>query len=171
MENNLIITRVFNAPVDLVWQAWTVAENIAQWWGPKGYKTTIKKLDFRAGGIWEFVMIDENGNEYPAMGVFKEIVQHKKITSSDVFHSENTASGNPDLPKVKLFTTLFEDLDEKTKVTLIYDHVSNNDKEKHIQMGVIGGWNTSLDKLEHYVKTQGNIHKQLKTTTMARVSK
>lgn len=170
MENKIIIDRIFNAPVDLVWQAWTTAENIAKWWGPKGFDTTVKELDFRPGGKWEFVMIDADGNKYPAIGVFKEIVKHKKITSTDEFGDEPYVSSNPDFPKVKLFTTLFEELGDKTKLTLIYDHQSDEDREKHVKMGVVGGWNTSLDKLEHYVKTGLNIRKQLKTNNAARVS-
>ena len=170
MENKLIITRMFNAPVELVWQAWTTAENIAQWWGPKDFNTKVIEHDFRPGGKWEYIMIDAGGNEYPANGVFKEIVQYEKITSADEFGSEFKLLTNNDFPEVLLFSTLFEDLGEKTKVTLIYDHPSDKDKEKHIQMGVIGGWNTSFDKLEHYMKTQANIRKQLKTNNMARVT-
>jgi len=115
-------------------------------------------------------MIDASGNKYPAIGVFKEIVQYKKITSTDEFGDETNSFSNSDFPKVKLFTTLFEDLGDKTKLTLIYDHLSNDDKEKHVKMGVVGGWNTSLDKLEHYMETKINIRKQLKTNNMARVS-
>lgn len=170
MEDQLVITRLFNAPVELVWEAWTTAENIARWWGPKGFTTTVKELNFRPGGRWEFIMIDEQGNEYPALGVFKEIVHHKKITSTDEFGSEAHLFNNPDFPRVKLFTTLFEERGDTTQLTLIYDHVSLEDKEKHVNMGVIGGWNTSLDKLEHYFQTQGNIRKQLKNNSMPRVS-
>lgn len=152
MENKIIINRIFNAPVDLVWQAWTTAENIAQWWGPKGFTTKVKEHDFRIGGKWEYVMIDENGNEYPAIGVFKEIVFLKKIASSDEFGDFQKGSESFDFPKVKLFTTLFEDLGEQTKLTLIYDHPTAEEKEKHIKLGVVGGWNTSLDKLELYIQ-------------------
>jgi uncharacterized protein YndB with AHSA1/START domain len=154
MENKIIIDRIFNAPVDLVWQAWTTAENVAQWWGPKGFNTIVKQLDFRPNGRWEFIMIDEAGNEYPAIGIFQEIVQYKKITSTDTdyFDKELKIRNITDFPRIKLFTTLFEDLGDKTKLTLIYEHPSDEDKKKHIQLGVIGGWNTSLDKLEHYIQ-------------------
>lgn len=151
MENKIIINRIFNAPVDLVWQAWTTSENIAQWWGPKGFNTIVKKFDFRPGGKWEFVMIDEEGNEYPAIGLFKEIVQHKKITSTDEFGDKINALSISDFPKINLFTTLFESMEEKTKITLIYDHASIQEKVKHIKVGVIDGWNTSLDKLEEFI--------------------
>jgi uncharacterized protein YndB with AHSA1/START domain len=147
MEKELIITRIFNAPIALVWQAWTQTEYIVQWWGPKGFHTKVNEMDFRPGGRWEYIMIDENGNEYPAIGVFKDIVLHEKITSSDDFDEHFKASAAFDFPKVVLFTVLFETLGETTKVTLIYDHASTADKDKHINMGVMGGWNSSLDKL------------------------
>lgn len=170
MEKNIEITRLFNAPIELVWEAWTTAENIAQWWGPEGFNTTVKELDFRPGGRWEFIMIDKEGKEYPTIGVFKEIVRHKKITSTDEFISGHKVLKNYDFPQIDLFTTLFEDLGDQTKLTLIYEHSSAKEREKHIRMGVVAGWNTSLDKLEHYFQTRINIRKQLKNTTMARVS-
>lgn len=170
MENKIIINRIFNAPVELVWQAWTTAENIAQWWGPEGFITKVKEHDFRTGGKWEYVMIDKTGKEYPAIGMFKEIVKHKIISSTDEFDGEHITSTISDFPKVKLFTTLFEDMGEQTKLTIIYDHVSIEEKDKHVKMGVISGWNTSLDKLEHYIKTGLNIRKQLKKNNMARVT-
>ena len=170
MKKEVVIERIFDAPVELVWQAWTTAENIAQWWGPKGFKTTVKKLEFRPGGTWEFIMTDTNGTEYPTLGIFKEIVHCKKITSSDEFREDPSASMNTDFPKVKLFSTLFEDLGDKTKVTLLYDHPSDEDREKHIKLGVTGGWTTSLDKLELYIKTQFKLRNQLKTNNRSRVT-
>jgi uncharacterized protein YndB with AHSA1/START domain len=147
-KNRIVITRVFNAPVDMVWSLWTQAGNISKWWGPKGFHTKVKQHDFRPGGKWEYVMIDEAGKEYPALGIFKEIMEHKKITTSDNFGDDLKAATRMDLPQPSLFTTLFEDQGKKTKVTLIYEHASGEEKEKHLQLGVVGGWNSSLDKLE-----------------------
>jgi len=151
MEKEIIIVRTFDAPVTLVWEAWTKAENVSKWWGPKGFNTKVKKLDFRPGGQWEYVMIDEKGNEYPAIGVFREIVPFEKIISSDDFGEEFKSSTDMDLPKPMLFTTLFEDLGDKTKLTLIYEHASAEDRAKHEKMGVVSGWNSSLDKLAEYM--------------------
>jgi uncharacterized protein YndB with AHSA1/START domain len=148
MEKELVITRVFNAPVALVWQAWTIEENIVKWWGPKGFTTKVVAHDFRPGGRWNYIMVeDKSGNEYPAIGVFKDIVTHKMITSSDDFDEFSKATAAFDFPKILLFTVRFETIDNATKVTLIYNHASTADRDKHLSMGVMGGWNSSLDKL------------------------
>ncbi len=152
MENELIITRMFNAPIDMVWDAWTSTELISEWWGPKGYHTVVKENDFRPGGRWEFVMVDGQGNEYPAIGVYKEIVKHKKISSTDEFGEDFKAKTEIDLPKILLFTGLFEEVGDQTKITLIYEHATEADKLKHLNMGMEQGWNSSLDKLVEFLE-------------------
>jgi uncharacterized glyoxalase superfamily protein PhnB/uncharacterized protein YndB with AHSA1/START domain len=171
MNKQLIITREFNAPVKLVWEAWTAIENIAQWWGPKGFTTVVKEHDFKPGGRWEYVMVnDSTGKEYPAIGIFEEIIPYKKITSSDKFEEAFKGITGIDLPKILLFSVLFESLGDRTKLTLIYDHATQADRDKHLNLGVEGGWNTSLDKLAFYMQTQQTLRKNLKTTTMARTT-
>ncbi|MDR3694616.1 SRPBCC family protein [Mucilaginibacter sp.] len=86
MENNssthdreLLITRVLDAPVDLVWEAWTKPEHIANWWGPNSFTNTISKMDFTAGGEWDLVMHGPDGTDYKNKSIFKEIIPFKKI--------------------------------------------------------------------------------------------
>ncbi len=167
-DKNLVITRVLNAPKELVWEVWTDEKHIPNWWGPKGLHTIVKEHDFRVGGRWEYVMIDEKGNEYPAVGIFKEIVKYKKLTSTDDFTEEFRAKTNVDLPRVMLFSMLLEDEGGKTKLTLTYEHASAEDKQKHINMGVEQGWNSMLDKAEEYLKTKIAMRANLKTNNMAR---
>lgn len=78
-DREIVITRTFTAPRDLVWQAWTDPKHVAQWWGPRGFTTTIKQMDFRVGGIWEHVMRGPDGTNYPNKSVFKEIVPMERI--------------------------------------------------------------------------------------------
>ena len=154
MQNKLEITRVFNAPVALFWDLWTKTENIVNWWGPKGFTTKVIQNDFRPGGKWEFIMVGPDGAEYPAIGIYQDIELHKKITSTDEFGDDFKVTTDLDLPKILLFTGLFEDVDGKTKLTLIYEHPTPEDRDKHIAMGVDQGWNSSLDKLEEYIETK-----------------
>lgn len=166
----ITITREFDAPVQLVWEAWTMAENIAKWWGPKGYTTVVKAHDFKPDGRWEYIMVDDkDGKEYPAVGLFKDIIPFKKITSTEIADEAQVIHGI-NMPRVLLFSTVFEDLGGRTKITLEYNYPTFADKDKHVQMGVEGGWNTSLDKLVFYIQTQQKLRKQLNTTTMARVT-
>jgi len=151
MKNKLEITRVFNAPVAKFWDIWTKTENIVNWWGPVGFTTKVIQNDFKPGGKWKFIMIDAEGKEYPAVGIFQEIELYKKITSTDEFGEDFHETTDLDLPKILLFTALFEDHGDKTKLTLIYEHPTPEDLEKHITMGVDQGWNSSLDKLEKYI--------------------
>ena len=78
-DRELLISRKLNAPVDLVWEAWSHAEHIAQWWGPDGFTTTITKMDMRPGGEWNLVMHGPDGTDYDNKSIFREIVPLKKI--------------------------------------------------------------------------------------------
>jgi uncharacterized protein YndB with AHSA1/START domain len=150
-EREIVITRVFNAPRDLVFKAWTEPKHIAQWWGPRGFTTRVDKMDFRPGGAWRYVMIGPDGTEYPSKGIFSEIVPPEKIVSSDEFDEGFEKVINVDLPRGIVVTVLFEDLSDKTKITLHITHQSKEDRRKHEDMGVIAGWNESFDCLEEFL--------------------
>ena len=151
-ERELIITRTFNAPREVVWRAWNDPAHIEKWWGPETFSTRVEEMDFRPGGKWRYVMIDQDGNEYPAVGVFREIVVPERIVTSDEFGEELIDQAAPgDFPTGIMLTVSFEDLDDKTKVTLTYVHRSVEDRVKHETMGVVAGWNSSLDKLVVYL--------------------
>ena len=81
-DREIVITRVVHAPRELVWQAWTDPRHVVNWWGPRGFTTTIKKMDFRIGGVWEHVMRGPDGTNYPNKSTFKEIVPLERITYS-----------------------------------------------------------------------------------------
>jgi uncharacterized protein YndB with AHSA1/START domain len=78
-DRELRLTRTLNAPVDLVWEAWTNAEHLAQWWGPDGFTNTITKMDMVPGGDWDLVMHGPDGTDYKNKSIFKEIIPFKKI--------------------------------------------------------------------------------------------
>lgn len=78
-DRELVISRMLNAPVELVWEAWTKPEHIAQWWGPNGFSNTITKMDMVKGGEWDLVMHGPDGTEYVNKSIFKEIVPRKKL--------------------------------------------------------------------------------------------
>src|SRR6476660_3564583 len=99
----ITITREFDAPVQLVWEAWTLSENISKWWGPKGYTTVVKAHDFKPGGRWEYVMVDDkDGKEFPAVGLFKDIIPFQKITSTEIADEAQMIHGIS-MPRVSLF--------------------------------------------------------------------
>ena len=153
-ERDTVITREFPAPRQLVWDVWTTPEHIEKWFGPKGFNTRVEELDFQVGGRSNYIMVGPDGTEYPAVGVFKEIVPIEKIVSTDEWGEkieELEAFKNVDLPQDMILTALFDDLGQKTKLTLITSHKSVEDKDKHEKIGVIAGWNSSFDKMDEYL--------------------
>ena len=78
-NRELRITKMLNAPVELVWEVWTNPEHIANWWGPNGFTSTIHTMDVSEGGEWRLTMHGPDGKNYPNKSIFVEIVQRKKI--------------------------------------------------------------------------------------------
>lgn len=150
-DREIVITRIFNAPRELVFKAWTEAKHIEQWWGPEGFTTRVTEMDLRPGGQWCYVMISPDGTEYPAQGVFREIVPPERLVTSDEFGEGIEKVLDVDLPQGMVTTVLFEDLDGKTKLTIQIVHESADDRRKHEEMGVVPGWNSSLDCLDQYL--------------------
>ena len=83
-DRELIISRKLNAPVELVWEAWTKPEHIANWWGPNGFTNTINVMDMTVGGEWNLVMHGPDGTDYKNKSIFKEIIPFKRIVYEHV---------------------------------------------------------------------------------------
>ncbi len=150
-EREIVITRIFDAPREMVYQAWTDPIHVAQWWGPKGFTTRVLELDMRPGGTCRYVMVGPDGTEYPVKGVFREIVPFEKIVATDEFDEGFEQLVEGDLPQGIVTTTLFEDVGKQTKLTLHIVHESVEERRKHEEMGVIVGWNSSFDCLDEYL--------------------
>jgi len=75
----IIATRVFNAPRELVFDAWTDQKHLAQWWGPDGFSTTTRSIDIRAGGVWRFVMHGPDGRDYENRITYVEVMKPKRL--------------------------------------------------------------------------------------------
>ncbi len=150
-DREIIITRVFNAPRELVFKVWTEPKHIEQWWGPKGFTVRVPELDLRPGGRWRYVMVGPDGTEYPIKGVFQDIAPPERVVTSDEFDEGFDQVINAELPQGIMVTALFEALNGKTKLTLQIMHASVDDRRKHEAMGVIGGWNSSFDCLDEYL--------------------
>jgi uncharacterized protein YndB with AHSA1/START domain len=78
-NRELNISRLLNAPIELVWEVWTDPEHIKNWWGPDGFTNTITKMEIKPGGEWDLVMHGPDGTDYKNKSIFREIVKHKKI--------------------------------------------------------------------------------------------
>src|SRR5436189_119282 len=78
-DRELNISRLLNAPIELVWEVWTNPKHIKNWWGPNGFTNTITKMKVEPGGEWDLVMHGPDGTDYKNKSIYKEIVKHKKI--------------------------------------------------------------------------------------------
>ena len=139
-DRELLITRELNAPIELVWEVWTHAEHISQWWGPDGFTNTISKMDMNPGGEWDLVMHGPDGTDYKNKSVFKEIVKHKKIVYEHV-----------SAPRF-LATIQFEAKGDKT---ILKWHMLFESKEQFIQVvktfKADEGLKQNIQKLDHYL--------------------
>ena len=147
----MTITRVFDAPRELVWKAWTDPKYVMQWWGPKGFTSPVCKIDFRVGGKFLCCMRTPDGQDFWNAGEYHEIVPHEKIVSSMYFSDAEGNKVNPEHYGIEheaiegaYDTTLFEDLgDGKTKLTFI----GNETMEEAAKSGQVEGWNQILEKI------------------------
>lgn len=150
-EKEIVIARTFDAPREAVWKAWTESDQIEQWWGPRGFTTRVDELDFEVGGSFKYTMLDAEKNEYPSVGVFREITKPERIVATDEFGEEMREAASNDLPAGMVTTTTFEESNGKTVLTISIMHQSVDDRKKHAEMGVVDGFNEQLDKLGEYL--------------------
>ncbi len=165
-NDGIVIERVFDAPREKVWKAWTDPEMVKKWWGPEGFTAPYIVIDFKEGGKYTYAMKGPAGSEWDRVmyssGVFKEIVPNEKIVSTDYF---SDAEGNmikpsdegqdENFPTEMTVTITFEDAGEgKTKLKIFYPKTENEAQmEAMLKSGMKEGWSSSLDKLAAALKT------------------
>lgn len=141
-DRELRVSRLLNAPVELVWEAWTQPEHIANWWGPDGFTCTIAKMDMRPGGDWHLVLHGPDGTDYRNESVFGEIIPLEKIvyqhTSSPIFTA----------------TITFEAQGEQT---LLQWHMLFQSREEFIQ--VVKTYKADEGLKQNVVKLDAYLHK------------
>lgn len=159
--NPLIITRIFDAPVETIWKMWTEPEMMKKWWGPKNFTAPSITIDFREGGKYLYCMRGQGGPSAPVQdfwstGTYKEIVPMKKIVCTDSFADEKGnivgashygMQGN--FPLEFLVTITFEEV-EGGKTKMVLEHVGFPDKGN--SSGANVGWNQSFDKMAEALK-------------------
>jgi uncharacterized protein YndB with AHSA1/START domain len=145
-ENQLRITRQFDAPVDQVWKAWTTSELLDQWWAPKPWKTRTRSLDFSEGGKWMYAMVGPEGEEHLCRVDYIQIVPGKKFTGTDAFCD---AEGNisTEFPTMHWICE-FEAEGDKTNVLVTITFGSEEDLNKIVEMGFKEGFTAAHDNLD-----------------------
>ncbi|OGO29463.1 MAG: ATPase [Chloroflexi bacterium RBG_16_54_11] len=148
---SLKITRVFNAPINRVWQRWTKPDEFMCWWGPKDYTAPYAKLDVRPGGKYLASMRSPDGKEYWSTGTYREIVEPNRIVYTDSFADEygNVVPASyygmgANMPRELEVEVTFEDIGGKTRLTLEHCGLPEGEELENTKES----WNQSFDKLE-----------------------
>jgi uncharacterized protein YndB with AHSA1/START domain len=145
-DREIVISRVFDAPRELVWEAWTDPKHVVHWWGPNGFSTTIEKMDVRVGGVWKHVMHGPDGKDYPNKSVFTAVIKPERIEYSH-------GGGRKGDPAVQFHATwTFEALGDQTKMTMHALFRSAADRDRVVkEYGAIEGGKQTLARLADYL--------------------
>lgn len=147
---DLILTRVINAPREKVYDAWTKADLLKQWFAPKPWTTPRAEMDVRPGGTNLFVMSNPDGKEFPNRWVCLEAKKNERLVFTDAFVNAWQASDKPFM----IVHLDFEDLGGKTRYTARVSHWTDADREAHEKMGFHGGWAMCAEQLAALVGGQ-----------------
>jgi len=145
-DREIVVSRLLDAPRELVWRAWTDPQHVVHWWGPHGFTTTIERMEVRPGGVWKLVMHGPDGADYPNKSIFREVVEPERIVFS---HSGGRAGG----PGVSFeMTWTFEALGSKTRLTVrqVFASVEVHDRVVR-EFGAIEGGKQTLERLAEHL--------------------
>lgn len=141
-----VMTRVFDAPRDLVFKAYTSPEAVAQWWGQRATTTIVDKCDVRPGGEWRYIQRDADGNEYAFNGEYLEVTPPSRLVNTFEFEM---------MPgHVVTDTATFEEIDGQTRLTVTSLFSTPEDLKGMVESGMEGGANESWDQLAEYLAAQ-----------------
>jgi len=146
LDREIVLTRVFDAPRELVYRAWTDPEHIQRWFGPKDFICTTHAIDMRVGGMWRFDMVGPAGKRYPNRMTFLQM----KAPELLVFDHGDDSEDDPH--KFRVTITFDSQSNGKTVVTLRQLHPTKAQREAGIGFGAVEIGNTTMDKLEAHLR-------------------
>jgi len=145
-DEQILITREFDAPRHLVYRAWTTPELVARWWsGQRGTMTTVD-MDLRVGGTWRYVLVTNDGFEVAFHGEYREIVPDERIVTTEVYEmpgAEPLAAADEPLNIVT-----FTEVDGRTTLSLLAQTTSRELRDTIIESGMEAGMQEQMDLLE-----------------------
>jgi uncharacterized protein YndB with AHSA1/START domain len=140
-DEQILITREFDAPKHLVYKAWTTPELVKRWWNAKRGEVTIAEIDLRVGGMWRYVMVADGGFEVGFHGEYREIVPNERIVSTEVY--EGAPGG-----EATLNTLTLTEVDGRTRLTILVQAPSKEIRDAIIDSGMEAGMQDAMDLLE-----------------------
>ena len=142
-DDQILITREFDAPRHLVYRAWTTPELVKRWWTARRGEMTVVEIDLRVGGAWRYVMVAHGGFEVAFHGEYREIAPNERLVSTEVFE------GMPDAEA--LDTTTFTEVNGRTIMEILVQHTSKEHRDAHINSGMEDGLQDAMQLLDEVV--------------------
>ena len=139
-DDQILITREFDAPKELVYKAWTTPELVRRWWSAKRGEVAVAEIDLRVGGTWRYVMVADGGIEVAFHGEYREIVPNERLVSTEVYE------GMPDAEALDTLT--LSESEGRTTMTILVQHATKEHRDAHIESGMEDGMQDALDLLE-----------------------
>ncbi|HEX2346338.1 MAG TPA: SRPBCC family protein [Gaiellaceae bacterium] len=142
-DEQILITREFDAPKHLVWRAWTTPELVKRWWHANRGAMVVCDIDLRVGGMWRYVMVADGGLEVAFHGEYREIVPSERLVSTEVYE------GIPDAEEHAAIDILtLTEVGERTILTVLVEHPTKEGRDAHINSGMEAGMQDAMDLLE-----------------------
>ena len=161
--SDFVISRVLDAPRDLVWKCFTDPEHMKGWWGPKGAKVVASKMDLRPGGTYHYGMQMPDGSAIWGRQVYREIVPPEKLVFINSFSDEKGGLARhpmaPTWPAQMMTTVQLLDFGPKTLITVLWSPYEANEVERQTfadgMASMHQGWSGTFERLDDYLKTHG----------------
>lgn len=154
-ELDLLFERTVEVAPELVWMAWTQPEHLKRWFTPAPWTTVDCEIDLRPGGIFRTTMRSPEGEEFPNLGCYLEVVPHRRLVWTDAlepgFRPSRVEAG-PHCPFQFTATVLLEPAGRGTRYTAIVQHKDAASRARHEEMGFHEGWGTALEQLVAHVR-------------------
>jgi uncharacterized protein YndB with AHSA1/START domain len=145
-DEQILITRDFDAPKDLVYKAWTTPELVRRWWHANRGEVTVVEIDLRVGGKWRYVMVADDGFEVGFHGVYREVVADERIVTTEIY--EGLPAGVTEEDAATVNTATFTEVDGRTTVTLLIQATSKVSRDAIIDSGMEAGLQDALNLAE-----------------------
>lgn len=154
---DLELVRFIDAPPDLVWRAWTEPAQLKQWWTPRPWTTPECEIDPRPGGVFRTVMRSPEGEDYPNVGVYLEVVPNRRLAFTDALEEDlrpaSSPSSSSEAHGIGFFTAIitFEEKNGGTQYTARALHADEAGRRKHEEMGFLEGWGAAAEQMAQVV--------------------
>ena len=152
-DDQILVTREFDAPAHLVYRAFTTPELVRRWWHANRGEMTVAEIDLRVGGTWRYVMVADGGMEVGFHGEYREIVPNERIVSTETF--EGLPEGVSEADGTTVNTATFTETDGRTTLELLIQAPSQATRDAIVDSGMEAGLQDALDNLEQVAVSLG----------------